>query len=173
MQVWVTSHLPTRRYGLFVDGVSIFEFFSHGHIDAEATYSSFYSQHRVGFQSSYEAHVAPSIQNLFPAIFGKSDSNVDTAKSLPALPTPEKWDLNDGNTVLQYQIARNMADVELQISESISTVLRDYPEAQYIARKCLYHSKRFAMELSQFITLDYQKCTLSALWHEMSTIKRI
>lgn len=157
VHVWVTTHLPIRRYGLFVDGVSIFEFFTYGHVDAEATYSSFYSQHRTGFASSYEARVASSIQNLFPAVFGKSDSNVDTAESLPALSTPEKWDSNDGNTGLRYQITRNMADVELQISESISTILKDYPEAQYIARECLHQAKRFALELAQFITLDYQK----------------
>ena len=157
VQTWVATHLPSRRYGLFVDRVSIFEVFTHGHMDAETTYSSFYSQHRTGFQSSYEARVASSIQNLFPAIFGKSDSNVDTAESLPALPTPEQWDSNDGNTGLRYQITRNMADVELQISESISTILRDNPEALYIARECLHQSKRFALELAQFITLDFQK----------------
>jgi hypothetical protein len=50
-----------------------------------------------------------------------------------------------------------MADVELQISESISTVLRKYPEAQYIAQECPHQAKRFALELAQFITLDYQK----------------
>jgi len=35
VKTWVTCHLPNRRYGLFVDGISIFEFFSHGHVDAE------------------------------------------------------------------------------------------------------------------------------------------
>ncbi len=119
---WVPCHLQNRRYGLFVDGVSIFEFFTYGHIDVETTYSSFYSQHRTGFASSFEARVASSIQNLFPSVFGKSDSNVDTAESLPALSTPDKWDSNDGNTGLRYQITRNMSDVELQISEAINTV---------------------------------------------------
>jgi hypothetical protein len=49
VKTWVTCYLPNRRYGLFVDGVSIFEFFSLGHVDAEITYTSFYSQHRTGF----------------------------------------------------------------------------------------------------------------------------
>ena len=52
VRTWVITNLPIRRYGLFVDGVSIFEFFTHGHIDAETTYSSFYSQHRTGFKST-------------------------------------------------------------------------------------------------------------------------
>lgn len=157
VRTWVSVHLPIRRYGLFADGVSIFEFFTHGHIDAETTYSSFYSQHCTGFASSYEARVASSIQNLFPSVFGKADSNVDTAESLPALPTPEKWDSNDGNTGLRYQITWNMGDVELQIMESIGTILQDYPEAQYIAQECLHQAKRFELELCQFITLDFQK----------------
>lgn len=154
---WVPLHLPNRRYGLFVDGVSIFEFFTNGHIDAETTYSSFYSQHRIGFASTYEARIASSVQNLFPTVFGKTDANVDTADTLPALPNPDKWDSNDGNTGLRYQITRNMADVELQLSESISTILREYPEALHIARECLHQAKRFALELCQFITLDFQK----------------
>jgi len=157
VRTWVDTHLPNHRYGLFVDGVSIFEFFSSGHIDAETTYSSFYSQHRTGFKSTFEARVASSVQNLFPSVFGKSDSNLDTSEALPALSSPEKWDSNDGNTGLRYQIMRNMSDVELQLQETISTVLGDYPEAQHIARECLHQSKRFAMELCQFITLDFQK----------------
>jgi hypothetical protein len=137
--------------------VSIFEFFTHGHIDAETTYSAFYNQHRTGFQSTYEARVASSIQNLFPSVFGKTDGNVDTAEALPALKTPDKWDSNDGNTGLRYQISRNMADVEFQLQETISTVLGPYTEAKHIAQECLHQAKRFALELSQFITTDYQK----------------
>lgn len=138
-------------------GVSIFEFFAHGHIDAETTYSSFYSQHWTGFTSSYEARVASSIQNLFPTVFSKADSNVDTAEALPALSSPDKWDSNYGNTGSRYQITRNMSDVELQITESINTILNPYPEAQFLAKECLHQAKRFALELCQFITLDYQK----------------
>jgi hypothetical protein len=52
-----------------------------------------------------------------------------------------------------------MGDVELQLQETISTVLGDYTEAQHIARECLHQSKRFALELCQFITMDFQKWT--------------
>lgn len=43
VKTWVSAYLPNHHYGLFVDGVSIFEFFTHGHIDAETTYTLFYS----------------------------------------------------------------------------------------------------------------------------------
>jgi len=58
---------------------------------------------------------------------------------------------------LRYQIMRNMSDVELQLQETITTVLGDYSEAQHIAWECLHQSKCFAMELCQFITLDFQE----------------
>jgi len=57
---------------------------------------------RTGLGSTFEARVASSIQNLFPSVFSKSDSNVDTAEALPALTAPEKWDSNDGNTGVRY-----------------------------------------------------------------------
>jgi hypothetical protein len=101
--------------------------------------------------------VASSVQNLFPLVFGKTNRNVDTDEALPALPTPERWDSNDGNTGFHYHITGNMVDVKLQIQESINTILGDFPEAQYIARECLHSSKWFALELCQFITLDFQK----------------
>ncbi len=80
-----------------------------------------------------------------------------TAKVLPALSTPDHWDSNDGNTGLHYQIMCNMSDVELQIQETINTVLEDYLEAQHIAWECPHQSKRLALELCQFITLGFQK----------------
>ncbi len=92
VKVWVIAQLPNHRYSLFVDGVSSFEFFSAGHINARTTYTSFYSQHRTGFKSTFEARVASLVQNLFPTVFGKSDSNVDTSDALPALTgKPVKW----------------------------------------------------------------------------------
>jgi hypothetical protein len=57
---------------------------------------------RTGLGSTFEARVASSVQNLFPSVFSKSDSNVDTAEALPALTSPEKWDSNDGNTGVRY-----------------------------------------------------------------------
>lgn len=73
VQTWVTTDLPNRRYGLFVDAVSLLDFFtSIGHVDAEKTFSAFYNQHKTGFSSIYEARVAASVQDLFPMVFGCS-----------------------------------------------------------------------------------------------------
>jgi hypothetical protein len=157
VQAWVVSDLPIRRYGLFVDAVSLLDFFtSIGHVEAEKTFSSFYSQYKTGFASMYEARVAASVQNLFPMIFGKSDaSGLDASESLPAVTNPEKWD--NGATGLRYQISRSMGDVEYQLESTIDSVLADYPDARQIARECLYKSKRFVMELCSFMTQDYLK----------------
>ena len=157
LRAWVTLKLPNRRYGLFVDAVSLLDFFtSVGHVDAEQTFTSFYSQKRTGFASMYEARVAASVQNLFPMVFGKSDSaGLDTSDKLPALSDPDKWD--NGATGLKYQILRGMSDVEYQIESAIDSLLGDYDEAKQLAKECLFKSKRFIMDLCSFMTQDFFK----------------
>jgi len=103
LHAWVPLKLPNRRYGLFVDAVSLLDFFtSVGHVDPKQTFTSFYSQKRTGFASMYEARVAASVKNLFPMVFRKSESSgLDTSDKLPALSDPDKWD--NGATGLKYQ----------------------------------------------------------------------
>ena len=56
VQVWVKLELPIRRYGLFVDAVSILDFFSClGHIDAENQVSTLHNANKAGFTSIYES----------------------------------------------------------------------------------------------------------------------
>lgn len=154
---WVMLKFPIRRYGLFVDAVSLLDFFTCiGHVDAETSFSAFYNQQKSGFVSMYEARVAASIQNLFPMVFGRSNaSGLDDSEFLPAIQDPDKWD--NGITGLRYQIGRGMSDVEFQIESTIESVLGDYPEPRQIAKDCLYKAKRFVTELSTFISQDYQK----------------
>jgi hypothetical protein len=91
---WVTSSFQVRRYSLFVDGVSLLDFFSFvSHVDAEKSVSAFYNQQKSGFASMYEARVAASTQNLFPMVFGRTTaSGLDVSEYLPALQNPDKWD---------------------------------------------------------------------------------
>jgi hypothetical protein len=157
LRAWVPLKLSNRRYGLFVDAVSLLDFFtSVGHVDAEQTFTSFYNQKRTGFASMYEGRVAASVQNLFPMVFGKTDSSgLDTSDRLPALSDPDKWD--NGATGLKYQILRSMGDVEYQMESAIDSVLADYDEAKQLAKECLFKSKRFIMELCNFMTQDFHK----------------
>jgi len=154
---WVTAKFPIRRYGLFVDGVSLLDIFSFvSHVDTEKSMSAYYNQQKSGFTSMYEARVAASTQNLFPMVFGRSNSSgLDDSEFLPALQDPDKWD--NGLTGLKYQISRGMSDVEFQLESSIDTILKDYPEPRQIAKDCLYKSKRFVTDLCNFISQDYQK----------------
>lgn len=152
VQVWVKSELPTRRYGLFVDAVSILDFFSClGHIDAENQVSTLHNANQAGCTSIYESHVTTSVQNIFPNIFGKGDSH----QYLPAIRHPDKWD--DGTDGLVYQITRGMTDVETQLSSAIDSVLEHYPEARTIASQCLFKAKSFVIDLCTFMSKDYFK----------------
>ncbi len=155
--VWVKAELPCQRYGLFVDAVSLLDFFTCiGHVDAEKTFAAFHSQQRLGFSSMYGARVAASIQNLFPMVFGKSSSSgLDDSEFLPAIHDPDKWD--NGSTGLKHQICRGMSDVEYQLESAIESVPAGLPEAKQIAKECLYKAKRFVSELCNFITNDFHK----------------
>jgi hypothetical protein len=154
---WVVAKFQIRRYGLFVDGVSLLDFFTFvAHMDTEKSMSAFYNQVKSGFASMYEARLAVSTQNLFPMVFGRSNSaGMDDSEYLPALQDPDRWD--NGITGLRYQISRGMSDVETQLETTIDSVLKDYPEPRQIAKECLYKSKRFVMDLCAFITQDFQK----------------
>jgi hypothetical protein len=136
VQVWVKAELPTRRYGLFVDAVSILDFFSFlGHIDAESQVSTLHNANKAGFTSIYKSRVAASVQNIFPKVFGKGD----LPQYLPAIRHPDKWD--DGSDGLMYQITKGMTDVETQLSSTIDTVLDGYQEARNLASQCLFKAK--------------------------------
>ena len=132
VQPWVKAELPILRYGLFVDAVSILDFFSClGHLDVENQVSTLHNANKAGFTSIYESRVATSVQIVFPKVFGKGDSH----QYLPAICQPDKWD--DGTDGLVYQITIGMTDVETQLSSAIDTVLENYHEARTIASQCL------------------------------------
>jgi len=152
VQVWVKAELPTRRYGLFVDVVSILDFFSFlGHIDAESQVSTLHNANKAGFTSIYESRVATLVQNIFPKVFGKGDSH----QYLPAIRHPDRWD--DGSDGLMYQITKGMTDVETQLSSTIDSVLDGYHEARHLASQCLFKAKRFVIDLCTFMSQDYFK----------------
>lgn len=152
VQAWVTIELPCKRYGLFVDAVSLLDFFSFlGHTDNEKQLSAFHNQQRAGFATQYESRVATSIQNLFPHVFGKPGS--EESQYLPAIPDSDKWD--NGIHGLKHSIGKGMGLVESQVENAINTVLAPYPEARRIAQECLYKAKRFVTELCTFISEDF------------------
>jgi hypothetical protein len=152
VQTWVIKELPNRRYGLFVDAVSLLDFFtSIGHVEAEKTFSSFYNQHKTGFVSMYEAQIVASVQKLFPMVFGKSESTgLNASESLPATTNPNKWD--KGATGLQYQISRSMGDVEYQLESTIDSVLVDFLQIIKVkkARSTIYMQKNAFKHVAMF-----------------------
>lgn len=140
-----------------MDAVSLLDFFSFvSHVDAEKSMSAFYNQQKSGFTSIYEARVAASTQNLFPMVFGRSNSaGMDDSEYLPAVQDPDK--LDNGITGLRYQISRGMGDVKFQLESAIDSIMGDYLEARQIAKLCLYKAKRFMSDLCTFITQNFQK----------------
>jgi hypothetical protein len=86
---WVVSKFQIKSYGLFVDGVSLLDFFSFvSHTDTEKSMSAFYNQVKSGFASMYEARLAASTQNLFPMVLGRSNSGGMDDRVSPCSPGP-------------------------------------------------------------------------------------
>jgi hypothetical protein len=60
--IWIKTNLPSGRFGLFVDGHSLLDFFSFvGFLDAESVDNSFHSSNKSGFKSMLETRVAASM----------------------------------------------------------------------------------------------------------------
>lgn len=157
VEAWVKAELPTQWYRLFVDAVSLLDFFTCiGHVDADKTFAAFHNQQKTGFTSMYEARVAASVQNVPPMVFGKtSSSGINVSKYIPAITDPDKWE--KGVTGIKHQIARGMSGIEYQLETAIDSVLQANPEARQLAKDCLYKAKRFVINLCNFISTDYQK----------------
>jgi len=158
VEVWVKTELPIQCYGLFVDAVSLLDFFSCiCHVDADKTFAAFHSQQKTGFSSMYKARVAASVQNVFPMVFGRSSTTgIDDSEYIPAIMDPDKWD--NGVTGIKHQILRGMSDVEYQLESAIDSILNPYAEARQVAKECL--SKCFVVDLCNFTSTDFQKWKL-------------
>lgn len=116
---WCRRHLPNHRFGLFLDGVSIFEFLAQDHTDSTEVLTNLYNSQKNQFNNLYDSKVITSCQNLFPSVFGKSSSDgMDTSRTLPGLTSADKWDNNEV-TGLRFQLSRELINVDTQISMAI------------------------------------------------------
>jgi hypothetical protein len=152
---WCRRHLPNHRFGLFLDGVSIFEFLAQDHTDSTEVLTNLYNSQKNQFNNLYDSKVITSCQNLFPSVFGKSSSDgMDTSRTLPGLSSADKWD-NNGVTGLRFQLSRELINADTQISMAIDVAFRDCIEAASLAKELLYRSKKFVNELSNFMSQDF------------------
>jgi len=158
--IWVKTNLPPGRFGLFVDGHSLLDFFSFvGFLDVESVANSFHGSIKSGFKSMLETRVAASMQNYFPAPFGKvAGEKIEDSESLLGIADPDKFD--NGSTGIRYKILRGMKDFSTQLESNIDKVLRNYPDAKQIARYLLLNSKRFVIDLLNFMSQDYNSWKL-------------
>jgi hypothetical protein len=154
LRLWLVFHLPNNRFGLFLDGALIFDFLAQTHMDSNENMAHLYNSQKNGFETIYESKVVSSMQNLFPNLFGKSGADgMDTSRTLPGLQSSDKWNA-DGVTGLQLQVERELPNVDLQFRNAISATLEDSPEARDLALELLYRSKKFALDLCNFMQRD-------------------
>ena len=150
LRIWVKQHVCGHRFGLFVDGVSLWEHYRHGYFSMPEVLASMRDTTRVGFATVQEARVATSFENLLPAILGKGG---DHTKSLPGLPNQKAWDAGDGNNGLRFQLNEFNTNVYTQLADQIQNTfeLLSSP-AKTLALECLQQSIQFVNELANYIT---------------------
>jgi hypothetical protein len=155
LRVWLLAHVPGNRFGLFLDGVSVFDFLAQPHMGTQENMAHLYNSQKNGFDTVYESRIISSMQNLFPNLFGKSSADgMDTSRTLPGLQSPDKWNSN-GVTGLQLQVERELPNVDLQFWNAIAAVFEDSTDARDLALELLYRSKKFALDLCNFIQRDF------------------
>jgi hypothetical protein len=155
LRIRIVSHVPSNRFGLFLDGVSVFDFLAQSHMDSQDNMAHMYNSQKNGFETTYESRVISSMQNLFPNIFGKNGADgMDTAQTLPGLKSVDKWNAN-GVTGLQLQVERELPNVDAQFSNAIASTFDSYPEARDLSLELLYRAKKFALDLCNFIQRDF------------------
>jgi hypothetical protein len=155
VRMWCNLHLKSNRFGLFLDGVLIYEFLAQDHADMTEVLTNLYSSQKNKFNNLYDSKVLASCQNLFLTIFGRASADgMDTAKTLPGLTSPDKWD-NNGVTGLRFQLSREIINVDTQLTNAIVVAFRDSPEAAALAKELLYRSRNFVNKLENFISQDY------------------
>ena len=81
LKKWMTEHVKGYRFGYFVDGMSIWQFYLGQHKETDEVLSSQYSTPRVGFKTGFESKVSASFDHDLPTLLGKGP---DTSKYLPA-----------------------------------------------------------------------------------------
>lgn len=150
LHTWVLTHVTGHRFGLFVDGVSLWEYYRHGNFSMPEVLASIRDTTRVGFATVQEARVATSFENVLPAVLGK---RTDSTKSLPGLPTHKVWDAGDGSNGLRFLLNDYNTNAYTQLADQIQNTFESFTSpARTLALECLQRAIQFVNELSNYIT---------------------
>lgn len=164
LKEWVKLHLTGCRFGIFLDGVSIWEYFSQSHQNMSDVINTFRDTARIGFSTIHEGKVATSFQNVLPGILGKGQ---DTSLYLPGLPSHKRWNAGNGSSGLRFHITQELPGVNTQVLNNIDSTLSDpYSPARNLAIECLQRSMQFVAELSAYISRFYDELKCSGSFSE-------
>ncbi|MFN9978489.1 MAG: hypothetical protein ACK53Y_01175, partial [bacterium] len=75
---------------------------------------------------------------MSPTLFGKGGADgTDTSKLLPSLLDADKWN-SSGVMGLQFQVKRELPNVDEEFQNVINLTFKDHPEARDLALELLY-----------------------------------
>ena len=138
---WVTTHLPDREFGYFLDGHSVFQFLEGDSPTVETTVKLQDHVEKIGLRSLYEARVLNSFQCRIPGLLGSDSSTAPLSK----LKTPAAWDR--GNRMgLRHDIKENLVRTKRELAAKIETRMTD-KEANLLAKACWVHTEQFVNDM--------------------------
>ena len=164
LKEWIELHLSGCRFGIFLDAVSIWEYFIQNHQNMTDVMNTYRDTTRIGFATIHEGKVATSFQNVLPAILGKGS---DLSLYLPGLPSHKKWNAGNGSSGLRFHLTHELPEVNVQVLNNIENSVTDhYSPARNLAIECLQRSMQFVSELSAYITRFYDELKISSSFTE-------
>ena len=138
LQQWIQIHLTGCRFGIFLDGVSVWEYFSQSHQNMTEVMNTFRDSARIGFATIHEGKVATSFQNVSSAMLGKG---TDTSLYLPGLAAHKKWNAGNGTSGMRFHLTQEIPSVNTQVLNNIDNSLSDpFSPARNLAIECLQRS---------------------------------
>lgn len=159
LMAWMRIHLVGNRFGIFLDGVSIWTYFFGSYRDTSQVITDYHGSNKIGFSTLHDTKVAASFQNVLPAALGKGSEDTE---HLPGLSRFELWDNQDGSSGLKYRLSREIPLVKSQVSRNIKNTVGKDSEAKDLATECLNHSAIFVDGLGSYISRAYEQLVASA-----------
>jgi hypothetical protein len=151
-RTWMTTHAPAAgAYIYFLDAHGMLSLAANEADTTRAVLNFAHSAVKGAFATPEEAQVSASFKIALPAIFGSDSASTRVSsdtRALPAMKTPEAWDLEDGYTRAKRRFEEQIKEVKSTMLESVGDHLTGL--GRMVAMECIAMAYEF---LSKFRNL--------------------
>jgi hypothetical protein len=146
-RTWLTTQAPAAgAYIYFLDAHGLLSLSADESDTTRAVLSLAHSAAKGGFTTAEEAAVSASFKITLPAIFGTDSASTrvtSDTRALPAMKTPEAWDLEDRYTGGKRRFEEQIREVKCTIGRTV-------------AMECIALAYEFLSKLLDWMTKQYR-----------------